>query len=369
VLLLLLNLLAAEPQFEKQQIFAPEALHNHSSSIVELPNGDLYCVWFHGSGERTADDVVVMGSRWRKSRRVWTKPEIVADEPGFPDTNPVLYLDSKKRLWLFWAQIIANEWHTALTRYKVSSNYWDDTAQPKWDWSGNVTVIPQNIAAKTKLAFPDSERQNRLAGDKYFSRMGWFTRTHPIELPSGRMLLPMYSDGYSYGLMALSDDGGHTWRGSEPLVCAGCIQPSVVRKKDGTLVAFMRDNGPAPKRIHRSESKDNGETWSLGADTDQPNPGASVEAIVLKSGEWLLVSNDTEKDRNRLRVALSDDEGVTWKWSRYVENAPAGRYHYPSAIQGSGGAIHLTYSHHTDKGKTIVHAKFDVEWIKASGEK
>ena len=35
-------------------------------------------------------------------------------------------------------------------------------------------------------------------------------------------------------------------------VAYGNIQPSLVRKKDGTLVAYIRDNGPPPKRIHRS---------------------------------------------------------------------------------------------------------------------
>jgi hypothetical protein len=28
------------------------------------------------------------------------------------------------------------------------------------------------------------------AADKYFSRMGWMTRVHPLELPSGRILVP-----------------------------------------------------------------------------------------------------------------------------------------------------------------------------------
>ena len=78
--------------------------------------------------------------------------------------------------------------------------------------------------------------------------MGWFTRTHPLELPSGRILVPMYSDGYSFGIMAISDDGGVTWTGSEPIVGLGGMQPSVVRRNDGTLVAYMRDNGPPPKR-------------------------------------------------------------------------------------------------------------------------
>jgi hypothetical protein len=32
----------------------------------------------------------------------------------------------------------------------------------------------------------------------------------------------------------------------------------MVFKKEGSLVAYMRDNGPAPKRHQVSESKDNG---------------------------------------------------------------------------------------------------------------
>ncbi len=363
-LLILATVLAAGPVFETQELFPPEKWHNHSSSIVELPNGDLMTVWFHGSGERTADDVVVLGSRWVKAKKAWTAPMPMADEPGFPDTNPVLYLDSQKRLWLFWAQILANEWHTALTRYKVATDYRNPNQPPNWNWSGNVIVIPKNIGAKTKEAFPARDKQNERANDKYFSRLGWFTRTHPIELPTGRLIVPMYSDGYSYGIMALSDDHGQTWFGSEPLVCAGCIQPSVVRKKDGTLVAYMRDNGPPPKRAMKSESKDNGVTWSLGMDTDILNPGSSLEAISLKSGEWVIVYNDTEKDRDSLRIALSDDEGATWKWSRHIEKKAGERFHYPSVIQGADGAIHVTYSLFKEAGKTIKHAKLNVDWIK-----
>lgn len=356
--------------FESQEIFTPETWHNHSSSIVELPGGDLFVVWFHGSGERTADDVVVLGSRWRRDRRVWTAPMKLADYPGFPDTNPVVYLDSKKRLWLFWAQVIANEWHTAITHYKRASEYSDPTAPPKWDAAGDIVLIPRNIAAKTKEAFPDREKLNQLASDKYFSRMGWFTRTHPFELPSGRMIVPMYSDGYSYGIMAITDDGGETWTSSEPIVGAGSIQPTVVQKRDGTLVAYLRDNGPPPKRALMATSTDSGVSWTPAHDTEIPNPGSSLEAIRLKTGEWLMIGNDTEKGRNRLRASLSDDEGKTWKWHRYIENRDSGQFHYPSVIQSPrDGAIHITYSRFLPAGsgqlKTIVHARFDGAWVKA----
>ena len=149
--------------------------------------------------------------------------------------------------------------------------------------------------------------------------MGWFTRTHPLELPSGRLLVPMYSDGYSFGIMAISDDGGVTWKGSEPIVGLGGIQPSVVRKNDGTLVAYLRDNGPAPKRALMSESKDDGESWTTARDSDILNPGTSVEVVRLRNGHWIMVYNDLERGRYSLVAAISEDEGAD------VAGAPASR--------------------------------------------
>lgn len=104
---------SGEPFFETEIIFPLEHWHNHSSSIVELPNGDFLVAWFHGSGERTADDVVIRGARWSKAKQAWGEPFLMADTPFFPDTNCVLYIDSQQRLWLFWPAILANEWHTA----------------------------------------------------------------------------------------------------------------------------------------------------------------------------------------------------------------------------------------------------------------
>ena len=128
---------------------------------------------------------------------------------------------------------------------------------PAWGFQDNIVLVPKNIAPKTKAFVEAAKAGNpqlaaagaRLierAEDEHFSRMGWFTRTHPLELPSGRMLVPMYSDGYSFGIMGISDDGGVTWKGSEPIVGRGGIQPSVVRKNDGTLVAYCATTAPHP---------------------------------------------------------------------------------------------------------------------------
>ena len=372
------------PLFQAELIFPLESWHNHSSSIVELPSGDLFVTWFHGSGERTADDVLIQAARWNHETGKWQERFTLADTPGFPDTNPTLFLDSHQRLFLFWPAIIANEWHTALMKYRISSDY-QRPGPPKWEFQDNILLKPKDIGAKTrsvlekdlKQAGPFAQRAARLialADDKYFSRMGWFTRTHALELPSGRILLPLYSDGYSFSLIGISDDGGLTWTASEPIVGYGNIQPSLLRKKDGTLVAYMRDNGPAPKRAHFSMSKDDGVSWAGATDTEIPNPGSSLEGIALRNGNWILVYNDLESGRYSLVVALSEDEGKTWKWKRNLEGDPArkspNQYHYPSVIQAKDGSIHVTYSYFlsdgssAEKGKSIKHVRFDEAWIR-----
>src|SRR4051812_234618 len=98
--------LSAAPLYKSELIFPPEKIHNHSSSIVELPDGDLLVCWYHGSGERTADDVVIDAARYSHKTGRWGAPFIIADTPGFPDTNPVVFIDSKQRLYLMWATII-----------------------------------------------------------------------------------------------------------------------------------------------------------------------------------------------------------------------------------------------------------------------
>ncbi len=381
-LLLLCAAASGEPPFLRSELIFPlEKWHNHASSIVQLPGGELFVCWYHGSGERSADDVVVQAARGLDGK--WSPPFLLADVPGFPDTNPALLVDSKQRLWLIWQTILANEWHTALTQYRISSDY-RKPGTPKWQASEPLLVVPRDFAAKAKEALervpasPWRDKMIQRASDKYFSRLGWMTRAHPLELPGGRILVPLYSDGYDFSLIAITDDGGATWTTSDPLVAHGNIQPSLVRRKDGAIVAYMRDNGPAPKRVHVSESRDNGVSWSPVQDSAIPNPGSGLEAIALRDGSWVMIFNDTERGRNSLAVALSDDEGATWKWKRHLEldtrEKGAGSFHYPSIIQARDGTLHASYSYFLNHlpadqpRKSIKHAHFNVAWIKAAQE-
>jgi predicted neuraminidase len=206
----------------------------------------------------------------------------------------------------------------------------------------------------------------RRIGDKLSQRLGWQPRCKPTVLHSGRILLPLYSDTYSVSIMAISDDAGQTWRASHPLAGFGNIQPAVLPKTDGTLVAYMRENGPLD-RIRVAESRDDGITWGPVGVTELPNPGSGLDALRLSNGHWLLIYNDTTKGRNRLAVSISDDEGKTWKWRRHLEDQPSGSFHYPAIIQGRDGTLHAIYSYFVEGGKSMKHAAFNEAWVKAGG--
>ncbi|UFH57456.1 exo-alpha-sialidase [Spirosoma sp. KNUC1025] len=357
-------------------LFPEQEKHVHGSSIVSLPNGDFLAAWFYGSGERTADDVKIMGARLKKGEKSWSEPFQMADTPNLPDCNPVLFMNHAGKLFLVWIAVQANRWEYSILRCKTSTDFLR-SGPPVWSWQDNILLKPderfaQEVAAKFK-DLPKSTtgwggyapryddlimEASRDAGKRC---IGWMTRIKPMLLEANRIVLPLYSDGFNMSLMAISDDDGTSWRPSLPVVGRGPIQPALVRKKNGHLVAYMRDSGDEPTRVHISESADQGESWTATTKTEIPNT-ASVEALVLQDGRWVFLGNDIDDGRYRLSLYLSDDEGKSWAWKTRLEDHPGGqgRYSYPSLIQTADGLLHLTYSHHTDdKRKSINYVVVD----------
>ncbi len=415
-----------------ENIFPFQLQHCHGSTIIELPNQDLLCAWFQGSGERTSDDVAIKGARYNHLTHIWGKPFIMADVPNFPDINPVLFMDAKSKLWLTWYTVLAYQWNSSLLKYKFSDNYMQKEGAPQWKWQDVILVkadgspttgIGENDlfvktltrkfdeyyqylvqkgdisdTGKATISKRDWEKARKFytelaKGSNFISdgteinsqgekvkkqlgyplmrRIGWQTRNKPLIL-GNKILLPLYSDGLNLSLIAITENFGETWTFSEPILGGGAIQPTLALNKDGSITAFMRDNGPAPKRLMKSVSKDMGITWSSVIDTDIPNPGTAADVVVLKSGNWALVLNDVEDGRHKLSVWLSADEGNTWPYHKAIVNGKPGsavRGHYPAIIQGKDGKIHLSYTNQIEgtngvkELKNIVHAVFTEKWL------
>ncbi|MCA9191849.1 MAG: exo-alpha-sialidase [Planctomycetales bacterium] len=373
-------LLSAQSVYEAELIFPLNSEHNHAPGIVETAQGDLLVSWYRGSGERRADDVRVMGAWKRKAEQGWSDAFVMADTPGFPDCNTCMFLDSENRIWLFWPLILANTWESCITQYRVSDSY-IQAGTPQWQEQGQIllrpadfspqanklldellTQVPAEISTRANEAV--AEARARLA-DPLYQRLGWQPRCKPTVLPSGRILLPLYSDTFSISIMAISDDAGKNWYASGPLLGFGNIQPSVLRKNNGHLVAYMRENGYTD-HVRISESRDDGLTWSHVTSSELPNPGSGLDAVRLANGHWCLVYNDSTQNRSTLAISVSEDEGQTWKWTRHLERAEAGSYHYPSVIQGADGLIHVVYSYFVTGGKSMKHVVLNEEWIHQS---
>lgn len=416
---------------DEAYVFPFQNLHVHGPTVVELPNGDLLSAWFEGSGERWADDVAIKGARLKKGEKEWSETFILADVPDFPDINPMLFIDTRGKLWLMWYTVLSNQWESSLPKYRISTDYLGDGA-PKWDWQEVLHVKPgdkteRGIQPEDKFvramhqqfdeyqaylketlfkANPEMEkryasrwqgfinRTDSLAKGKnqirrgriqkngetedaqlgypIFRRLGWQTKNKPFILDNSRLIVPLYSDGFGCSLFAVTDDWGKNWQFSNPIIGGGGIQATIAQKKDGTLIAYLRDNGPAPKRIQYTESKDQGLTWSIARDTDLPNPGAGFDMVTLKNGDWILIYNHLENGRHNLKAARSDNDGKTWNWSKDLEDDQRGElatsFHYPAVIEGKDGVIHTIYSYHkkdSEPGKTIKWKAFELDFLKA----
>jgi predicted neuraminidase len=361
-------------------IFPFQGEHVHGSSIVILPGGDKLACWFQGSGERSADDVRIMGARLKKGDTKWSDPFPMADTKGLPDCNPVLFINRNNKLFLFWVAVVANRWENSILRFRTSENYQGNRA-PVWDWQDDILLKPgEPFAREVEKKFREmGESQAGWAAyaplyddmiveaskDPLKRSLGWMTRIHPVTLKNGRILLPLYSDGFNFSIIAISDDDGTTWRASLPIVGRGPIQPALAVKKDGTITAYMRDSGDAPNRVHTSTSADNGESWTMSRKTEIPNE-ASVEICVLKDGKWVFLGNDINDGRYKLSMFISDDEGSSWKWKENIEyhEDKQGSFSYPCMIEDREGLLSITYSYAKGEGKkTIKHVVVDPDKI------
>ncbi len=371
----------SSPIVRSMLIFPGQEKHVHGSSLVHLPNGDFLSVWFYGSGERTADDVKIMGARLKKGETVWSEPFEMADAPHLPDCNPVLFLNQQGKLFLVWIAVQANQWEQSILRFKTSTDY-AKSGPPVWNWQDNILLkpddnfakevaekfkkLPENTAGWAGYAPKYDNMIIEAAKDAPKRSIGWMTRIKPMLMENGRIVLPLYSDGYNFSLMAISDDFGTTWKPSLPLVGRGPIQPALAKRKNGNLVAYLRDSGDEPTRVHISESSDKGESWTASLKTDIPNT-ASVEILTLQDGKWAFLGNDIDDGRYRVSLYLSDDEGKTWKWKTRLEDhaRDKGGYSYPCLIQTPDGLLHITYSAHADnKNKSIKYVVVDPKKMK-----
>lgn len=179
-----------------------------------------------------------------------------------------------------------------------------------------------------------------------------------------------------------SDDGGRTWKASEPVPIMGTGEASIAELGNGTLYYNTRrhwaPNSEDALQRWSASSSDAGQTWKnptrskVLPDGNTNTPYGLMGGLVrlpVQERDILIFSNIVnDKARRNGHVWASFDGGKTWPVKQQVFNGNfaystlnAGRPNTPSA-----GLIYLLYEGGPEGGGTI--ARFNLKWI-LEGEK
>ncbi len=294
----------------------------HASTIVETGDGFL-AAWFGGTHEKNPD-VCIYTSALKDGK--WSTPVLVADgimndTLRYPCWNPVLFKTDNGDIVLYYkVGPSPREWWGL---YKTSS---DNGAT----WSDAVE-IPDNLLGPIK--------------------------NKPERLSDGTILYPTsFETKEKWNIyVEMSDQNLENWKKVEiDNNGFNAIQPTILFYPEGKIQMLCRSK---EKKIVETWSSDNGKTWSPVEATSLVNNNSGIDAVTLKNGLQLLISNPIEKGRNKIDVKISAD-GKTWYDLIVLEDQPEGEFSYPAIIEGEDGSIHITYTYNRKTVK-YVHLKLE----------
>jgi hypothetical protein len=181
-----------------------------------------------------------------------------------------------------------------------------------------------------------------------------------LQLPSGRLIFTMWGiavrgENWRCGVL-ISDDDGKTWRfnligyepdmsiRNDPMQPSGYNEQTLFLTKGNVLVSIIRGReglgrgvpggGDLDTWFFRSESRDEGNTWSNPEQTNLPGTGATVgQGLTLPDGSFLIgcripYSREyydlPEKELFGLDLARSFDNGKTWTPEHIIQRDPEG---------------------------------------------
>ena len=376
-------------EFLYEHTYFPEA---HASTIVELKNGDLVAGYFGGTHERNPDVCIWVNIK-KKGSNEWSKPILAADgvlsldDPNAkymglsglndettpavegpiktPDTydyvtrtsrltnvsdrlkrkacwNPVLFEMPDGELWLFFKiGAFVRDWTGWVTKSKDGGLTWSEKEPLPFDAEGRAFLGP--IKNKPELL------DGRLLCPSSTEHDGWRFHMEILDLKTGEWTwIPVESTE------AIKTDDNQM----HPI---DCIQPSILKLKDGRLQVLMRTHNAY---IATSYSSDNGNTWTPVTLLDIENNQSGTDAVTLRDGRHALIYNNFKTlpmapkgVRTPCSIALSDD-GTNWRHVLTLEDSPVDEYSYPAIIQGKDGRIHCVY---TWRRQRVVYKQIDLE--------
>lgn len=225
----------------------------------------------------------------------------------------------------------------------------------------------------------------------------------PVFIRGGqRIISGAHRTDRSGAFVYYSDDDGRSWKASQQVNVPphqkggfhqgvrwnhGAVEPTVLELSDGRLWMIMRT---AQDRHYQSFSEDGGETWSEA--TPSPFYGTITMPTLFRLADGRIlffwcnttplpelptangVWDDVFTNRDAVHVAVSDDEGKTWKGFReLLLNPERNSSHFGNTTSGEDKSVHQVQAVEVAPGKILAsigqHRQcrkmvlFDIDWL------
>lgn len=295
--------------------------------IVECPNGDLLCVWLSGGDSEPAHDNCSLMARSSDGGQTWSPPVIVAPAGEMAGCfgNLRRLGDKLVAFSIRWpSEKEYTEWHYAQVESRDNGHTWSEPVPFTFhDDHAAIVGVPLALSSGACLygcCFFEKRPQPLTGPVSLLARAPDERAALAItELPRTPEERPLKFGTYLHGCsVAIAPDAASTefteygHIANRPL---GLLEPTVIELKNGTLVMLMRAEWGGC--LWRSESHDQGRTWSAARPTEIPNPSALANLIRLPDGRIGLLHNPIGElgkwgARSPLALWISADEMETW---------------------------------------------------------
>jgi len=331
----------------------------HSGGITYCPNGDLLAISFSSSPGKSesAPNTCMVVTRLRRGADQWDLPELFYKLSGLNDQSGLLWNDNGK-IWFFGGGRDLGQVPFRFTTSEDSGATWSE-------------LQPARVTGET----------------------GPFTAqpiTSAFRGPDGTIYVATDGKG-ARSLLWASKDEGKSWQDTGGRT--GGRHTTFVLLKDGRILGMGGKDSSIEGYMPRCYSSDFGKTWSASEKTPFAALGSNQRPKILRlldgklffAGDFQNIRMITSPPPADIQergsyVALSDDEGQTWKIKRLALATPHcgwtgapppgngkpqhgyGTLGYCDAVQTPDGLIHLM----TSKGKPSMQFTMNEAWILSS---
>ncbi len=303
--------------------------HNHSPGFEVLPNGDTLLVIYSSNWEYEPE-VSLIAARLRFGAEQWDMPCPFMDTPGANDHAPLLWSEGNT-LRLFWGN--------PQEEGRFPFQYLTSTDQGA-TWSAvNYPHITGPLGPNLERPQPINTMVRDKAGTLYLA----------VDAGGGGPL-------GSQSMLWATDDEGATWH--DTLGRTFGRHTTFVLKQDGSILGLGGKNSGIEGFMPRAISRDGGRTYAMSKTPfSQLSSGQRPSVLRLASGR-LFMAGDFYPSKNAKKapsikedgsyVALSDDDGETWRIKRlpgtWSVQRKAPSVGYSVARQAPNGVIHVITS-------------------------